>query len=139
MPAIDGGSEPRRWGERRSAVPGAGQIFVVPGALDRTRVEVRFSEGADLYVEGGLVALGTAAKPIRLVGTVDAPGTWRGIQLLGPGSEQARASFAHVMVANAGNVGRPAIDVSNAQLTFLDGQVTSTPRRSCSRARRSSA
>ena len=126
--AIDGGilSLDSVWEDAGAPYQVRGQVSIrAPASLTiEPGVEVRFSEGADLYVEGGLVALGTAAQPIRLVGTVDAPGTWRGIQLLGPGSEQARASFAHVMVANAGNVGRPAIDVSNAQLTFLDGQVT---------------
>ena len=86
-------------------------------------VEVRFAAGGELDIEGGLNATGTAASPIRLVGATDTAGAWRGIRLVGRGTEPARASLAHVTVANAGNGGISAIDVFNGSLSFTDGRI----------------
>jgi hypothetical protein len=125
--AIDGGniSLDSTWEKAGAPYLVGGQVFVhAPATLTvEPGVEVRFTPAGTLGIEGGLVAMGTEALPIRLVGTSGTAGAWRGIRLLGRGTEPARATLAHVTLANGGNAGVAAIDVFNGRLSFTDGEI----------------
>ena len=103
-------------------------LAIAPGVTLRARA------GAVLGVDrpGSLFAVGTAARPIALVGEVAAPGHWNGVELVESDAPANRLEFATVAHGGGGSgagpanlvlrcaAGRPA-RVSLANAALVDG------------------
>lgn len=68
------------------------RLVIEPG------VTILADPGALITVHGDLVAEGTEAEPIRLLGRVERPGSWRGIWF----THNAKGTLTHVEVAHGG-------------------------------------
>ncbi len=73
-----------------------------------------FTGAGFLGIGGSLVAPGTSAEPILMTGTVQSPGSWRGIQEFG-GSIHASVQLDYVTIEYGGN------DINGANIEVSDG------------------
>lgn len=100
----------------------SGQNFNVRAALELgAGVRVAFEgEGEELRVldGGSLSAIGTAADPVVLTGTVPTPGHWAGVRFLGSDSQDNR--LEHVVVEYAGGL-EPDPNRANLRVEFDGG------------------
>lgn len=92
------------WSRADSPFLVTGQLFIRPQATLTIEpgVEVRFNEHGELLIEGSLVASGTRDQPIKLLGSDERAGSWRGVSLLGRSDGVASARFAHATIAHGG-------------------------------------
>ncbi len=85
----------------------SGDVTVAQGATLRLDPGVVFgATGSGFYVNGTLLAVGTAAQPILFTSdyATPSPGNWKGIYL-GPQAGASVLSFCNVLYAGGGNLG----------------------------------
>lgn len=82
-------------------------------------VEARFTQSADLDVRGKILALGSAAKPILLTGTLTQPGYWYGVALNGTSLAPLTGShFEYVTIEASGRGGYGNLNLYYATATI---------------------
>jgi hypothetical protein len=89
-----------------------GEVYVDPG------VEIRFDDGARLNVSGSLTALGTPELSILFTGVNKVPGSWHGLNFLGPYQTYAVGEFRHATIEYAGG------GLNEANIYVTTGRVT---------------